>query len=109
MKCWYCSNSSLLRQKFDKEGIERSKAMKGWSAICLYRALTWAASPLLVLHLHWRRLRGLEHALRWRERFGSASLERPPGPLLWFHAVSLGIFYYNNLRFISCCIIWQMF
>ncbi|XP_057859497.2 probable 3-deoxy-D-manno-octulosonic acid transferase, mitochondrial isoform X1 [Cryptomeria japonica] len=64
--------------------------MNGWSGICLYRAVTWAASPLLALHFHFRRLRGLEHALRWRERFGSASLPRPPGPLLWFHAVSLG-------------------
>lgn len=56
----------------------------------LYRALTRGLSPLLVLYLGWRRLRGLEHPLRWRERFGRPSFSRPPGPLLYFHAVSLG-------------------
>ncbi|KAK4776108.1 hypothetical protein SAY87_024069 [Trapa incisa] len=56
----------------------------------LYRALSYGLSPLLHLHLRWRKLRGLEHQLRWPERLGRASLSRPPGPLLWFHAVSLG-------------------
>ncbi|KAL6133532.1 hypothetical protein ACLB2K_065767 [Fragaria x ananassa] len=49
-----------------------------------------ACLHLLYLHLHWRKLRGLEHPLRWPERLGRPSLPRPPGPLLWFHAVSLG-------------------
>ncbi|XP_009627230.1 probable 3-deoxy-D-manno-octulosonic acid transferase, mitochondrial isoform X2 [Nicotiana tomentosiformis] len=56
----------------------------------IYRALTYGLSPLIHLHLRWRKFRGLEHPLRWRERLGFPSFPRPPGPLLWFHAVSLG-------------------
>ncbi|XP_009122671.1 probable 3-deoxy-D-manno-octulosonic acid transferase, mitochondrial [Brassica rapa] len=56
----------------------------------LYRALTYSASPFLHLHMRWRRLRGLEHSRRWPERFGHPSAVRPPGYLVWFHAVSLG-------------------
>ncbi|CAA7033998.1 unnamed protein product [Microthlaspi erraticum] len=56
----------------------------------LYRALTYGVSPLINLHIRWRRLRGLEHLRRWPERFGRPSELRPPGSLVWFHAVSLG-------------------
>nr|ABE80128.2 Three-deoxy-D-manno-octulosonic-acid transferase, N-terminal [Medicago truncatula] len=62
----------------------------GLAAYKLYRALTYAASPLIRLHLQWRRFRGLEHLQRWPERLGHASQPRKPGPLVWFHAVSLG-------------------
>ncbi|KAK6942692.1 3-deoxy-D-manno-octulosonic-acid transferase, N-terminal [Dillenia turbinata] len=63
---------------------------RGQRAYKLYRALTYGFSPLLNLHIRWRRFRGLEHPLRWPERLGFPSSSRPPGPLLWFHAVSLG-------------------
>ncbi|KAK8971114.1 hypothetical protein KSP40_PGU020192 [Platanthera guangdongensis] len=56
----------------------------------IYRVASRAISPLLYLHVHWRRLRGLEHWSRWPERFGRPSARRPPGTLIWFHAVSLG-------------------
>ncbi|GAY33302.1 hypothetical protein CUMW_006610 [Citrus unshiu] len=56
----------------------------------LYRALTYGVSPLVYLHLRWRKIRGREHPLRWPERLGRPSVSRPPGPLIWFHAVSLG-------------------
>ncbi|XP_062117477.1 probable 3-deoxy-D-manno-octulosonic acid transferase, mitochondrial [Humulus lupulus] len=56
----------------------------------IYRTLSYGLSPLLYLHLRWRKNLGFEHPLRWLERLGRASLPRPPGPLLWFHAVSLG-------------------
>ncbi|KAG6637997.1 probable 3-deoxy-D-manno-octulosonic acid transferase, mitochondrial isoform X1 [Carya illinoinensis] len=56
----------------------------------IYRALTYGVSPVLDLHLRFRRLRGREHPHRWTERLGRPSLPRPVGPLLWFHAVSLG-------------------
>ncbi|XP_042515943.1 probable 3-deoxy-D-manno-octulosonic acid transferase, mitochondrial isoform X2 [Macadamia integrifolia] len=56
----------------------------------VYRTLSYGLSPFLYLHVQCRRLQGLEHPLRWQERFGRPSLPRPPGPLLWFHAVSLG-------------------
>ncbi|XP_030453673.1 probable 3-deoxy-D-manno-octulosonic acid transferase, mitochondrial [Syzygium oleosum] len=63
---------------------------KGMLVYRAYRALTCGLSPLLRLHLRWRAARGVDHPLRWAERLGRASLPRPPGPLLWFHAVSLG-------------------
>ncbi|OVA17877.1 3-deoxy-D-manno-octulosonic-acid transferase [Macleaya cordata] len=63
---------------------------KGKLVYMVYRAVTYGLSPFLYLHLQWRRFRGLEHPLRWPERLGRPSLSRPPGPLLWFHAVSLG-------------------
>lgn len=56
----------------------------------IYRALSYSVSPVVKLHLQYRRLRGREHPHRWTERLGRPSLPRPPGPLLWFHAVSLG-------------------
>ncbi|KAL9253771.1 putative 3-deoxy-D-manno-octulosonic acid transferase, mitochondrial [Drosera capensis] len=55
-----------------------------------YKTLTTVLSPLLRLHLRLRRLRGLEHYHRWPERLGRASIPRSEGPLVWFHAVSLG-------------------
>ncbi|XP_057548356.1 probable 3-deoxy-D-manno-octulosonic acid transferase, mitochondrial [Amaranthus tricolor] len=73
--------------------------MKSWSMILsergkfvykVYKALTFTLSPLIHLHLRFRKLRGLEHSIRWRERLGRPSLPRPSGDLLWFHAVSLG-------------------
>ncbi|KAK9290132.1 hypothetical protein L1049_008298 [Liquidambar formosana] len=63
---------------------------RGKLVYTVYRALTYGLSPLLYLHLQWRKLRGLEHPLRWQERLGRPSLSRPPGQLFWFHAVSLG-------------------
>ncbi|KAK9123997.1 hypothetical protein Sjap_013599 [Stephania japonica] len=63
---------------------------KGKWAYMAYRAVTYSLSPFLYLHLQWRRLKGLEHPLRWPERLARPSLPRPPGPLLYFHAVSLG-------------------
>ncbi|PKA47891.1 putative 3-deoxy-D-manno-octulosonic acid transferase, mitochondrial [Apostasia shenzhenica] len=62
----------------------------GKAAYEIYRAVSRAIAPLLYLHLHWRRLRGLEHRSRWPERFGCPSAPRPRGRLIWFHAVSLG-------------------
>ncbi|CAJ1968757.1 unnamed protein product [Sphenostylis stenocarpa] len=63
---------------------------KGLVVYKLYRALSYGFSPLVHLHLRWRRFLGLEHPLRWPERLGHPSQARRPGPLLWFHAVSLG-------------------
>ncbi|KAL5137098.1 putative 3-deoxy-D-manno-octulosonic acid transferase, mitochondrial [Glycine soja] len=63
---------------------------KGLVVYKLYRALTHGLSPLIRLHLRWRRFLGLEHPHRWLERLGLPSQPRHAGPLLWFHAVSLG-------------------
>ncbi|XP_038720246.1 probable 3-deoxy-D-manno-octulosonic acid transferase, mitochondrial isoform X2 [Tripterygium wilfordii] len=63
---------------------------KGMVVYNIYRAVTYGLSPLLHIHLQWRKLRGLEHPTRWPERLARPSLSRPDGPLIWFHAVSLG-------------------
>ncbi|KAL7616089.1 hypothetical protein Lser_V15G01966 [Lactuca serriola] len=66
-------------------------AIKGGEMVyMIYKAVTYGLSPLINLHLRWRKFRGLEHPLRWPERLGRPSLPRPPGSLIWFHAVSLG-------------------
>jgi 3-deoxy-D-manno-octulosonic-acid transferase len=56
----------------------------------LYRALTATAAPLLTLYLHARCRRGKEDRKRLAERFGVASASRPPSPLIWVHAASVG-------------------
>ncbi|MCL7027828.1 hypothetical protein MKW94_006379 [Papaver nudicaule] len=63
---------------------------KGKVIYMVYRAVSYSISPFIYIHLQWRRFKGLEHPIRWRERLGHPSINRPPGPLLWFHAVSLG-------------------
>jgi len=55
-----------------------------------YRALGALASPAVALLIGRRRRRGKEHPTRYRERWGHASAERPPGPLVWIHAASVG-------------------
>ena len=56
----------------------------------VYRALTWPLPPLALLYLHRRQRRGKEDGLRLRERRGLAGAARPPGPLVWVHAASVG-------------------
>lgn len=41
-------------------------------------------------HLERRRLRGKEHPDRWREKAADSMAERPPGTVIWLHAVGLG-------------------
>lgn len=55
-----------------------------------YRAAS-ALLPLAAPALLRRRLRqGKEDPLRWREKLGEPSQPRPPGRLVWMHAVGLG-------------------
>lgn len=56
----------------------------------LYRLATQAGGPLIARHLRRRQARGREDATRFGERQGKASLARPEGFLVWFHAASLG-------------------
>lgn len=55
----------------------------------LYTLAIHALLPWAVLHLLWRARRQPEYLRHWRERFGGFRL-RPPGPLIWIHAVSVG-------------------
>ena len=56
----------------------------------LYRGLTAAAAPAILLALHLRRRRGKEDPARAGERRGIAGRDRPPGALVWMHAASVG-------------------
>ncbi len=56
----------------------------------LYRSLSFIAHMFLPLYLRVRAWRGKEDPSRMQERFGRASLPRPHGTLLWFHAASMG-------------------
>ena len=57
-----------------------------------YRGLTRWAKPLAGPFLKWRLKRGKEDPERIGERRGIASRPRPPGPLIWVHAASVGEF-----------------
>jgi 3-deoxy-D-manno-octulosonic-acid transferase len=59
-------------------------------ALRLYRVFSAAATPFTPLLLAQRLKKGKEHRLRFGERRGEARMERPPGPLVWLHAASVG-------------------
>ena len=56
----------------------------------LYQVVTAALEPLAPLILKTRAAKGKEDAARMGERLGQASTERPDGPLVWLHGVSVG-------------------
>ena len=58
--------------------------------LLLYRLLTLLLTPLLLLVLAVRLLQGKEDPRRVGERLGWSRLRRPPGPLVWLHAASVG-------------------
>ncbi len=55
-----------------------------------YRKLTSLARPVAPLLLKLRERRGKEETARRHERLGQPSVPRPQGPLVWFHAASVG-------------------
>ena len=58
--------------------------------LLLYRLLWLLLTPGALLLLLWRLLQGKEDPSRIQERLGWSTCPRPPGPLLWFHAASVG-------------------
>ncbi len=64
------------------------RTMNSWPV--LYRTLTAAAAPVVTLYLNARCRRGKEDGERLDERFGIAAASRPPAPLVWVHAASVG-------------------
>ena len=52
--------------------------------------MTRALAPAVPMLLARREARGKEDPARRGERFGIASVERPPGILIWIHAASVG-------------------
>jgi 3-deoxy-D-manno-octulosonic-acid transferase len=63
-----------------------------WARVLLstYRLAGAAAYPLARPYVAWRASKGKEDRKRSRERYGIAGHERPEGPLIWFHAASVG-------------------
>jgi 3-deoxy-D-manno-octulosonic-acid transferase len=59
-------------------------------AIRAYRALTRYAAPFAPVMLAWRTRIGKEEPASRPERYGVASVPRPPGFVVWFHAASVG-------------------
>ncbi|MBO9133737.1 lipid IV(A) 3-deoxy-D-manno-octulosonic acid transferase [Rhizobium sp. B230/85] len=59
-------------------------------ALKAYRLGGVAISPLMTPYLALRATNGKEDKARRGERFGYASANRPQGPLIWFHAASVG-------------------
>ncbi len=58
--------------------------------LAMYQALTRLARPAAGVILELRARQGKEDPLRRKERFGTASLQRPAGALIWVHAASVG-------------------
>lgn len=56
----------------------------------LWRGIGTTAAPGIGWWLRRRVARGKEDLVRLHERFGYASAHRPPGPLIWAHAASVG-------------------
>ena len=70
--------------------VQVKDAPKPAFAIRAYRALTRYAAPVAPLMLAWRTRIGKEEPARRPERYGEASVPRPSGFLVWFHAASVG-------------------
>jgi 3-deoxy-D-manno-octulosonic-acid transferase len=58
--------------------------------LSLYRLLSLALTPLWLAVLLLRLVQGKEDPKRVIERLGWPTCRRPPGPLVWFHAASVG-------------------
>lgn len=58
--------------------------------LLLYRLLWLLLTPVAMLLLALRLLQGKEDPRRIQERLGWPTRSRPDGPLLWFHAASVG-------------------
>ncbi|PYE36200.1 3-deoxy-D-manno-octulosonic-acid transferase [Rhizobium sp. PP-F2F-G38] len=60
------------------------------AALSGYRWVGTAVYPLVWSYLALRAARGKEDRARRQERYGFPSASRPQGPLVWFHAASVG-------------------
>lgn len=60
------------------------------SLLNTYRLAGAGIYPLLGPYLSYRASKGKEERARRYERYGRSSLDRPNGPLIWFHAASVG-------------------
>jgi 3-deoxy-D-manno-octulosonic-acid transferase len=81
----------LVEERLTALGREAEEALDRRAApLVAYRLAARLLSPALHLLLHRRRARGKEDPARLPERTGLPGMPRPDGPLLWFHAASVG-------------------
>ncbi len=73
-----------------KDPLTKQATIKPGLMLKAYRLFTRLAAPVTPLILAWRTRRGKEEPARRPERYGLASVARPPGFLVWFHAASVG-------------------
>ena len=69
---------------------DASGGILGEAALSLYGAAGHVAAPVAGAFLKWREKSGKEDSARRGERFGIGARMRPPGPLIWVHAASVG-------------------
>jgi 3-deoxy-D-manno-octulosonic-acid transferase len=60
------------------------------AVLSVYRWAGAGAYPLIGGYIVWRATKGKEEGARRRERYGFTRQQRPPGPLVWVHAASVG-------------------
>lgn len=65
-------------------------SVAGSLGLASYRFAGFLAGPIVRRKLRNRAARGKEDPARLSERLGVASAQRPPGPLIWIHAASVG-------------------
>jgi 3-deoxy-D-manno-octulosonic-acid transferase len=73
-----------------RDPLTKHETAKPGLSLKAYRAFTRLAAPFAPLILAWRTRRGKEELARRPERYGLASMPRPQGFLVWFHAASVG-------------------
>lgn len=75
--------------KPSNDNVKQSQINKNM-LIKFYKLFSLLATPFLKLYLERRKNLGKEDKVRFPERLGYASKERPSGKLVWFHAASVG-------------------
>ncbi len=60
------------------------------AVLTTYRVMGTALTPFIWSYLATRAAKGKEDRARRQERYGHPSAPRPQGPLVWFHAASVG-------------------
>ncbi|KEG21104.1 lipid IV(A) 3-deoxy-D-manno-octulosonic acid transferase [Bartonella bacilliformis] len=64
--------------------------LKACTVFFLYRIIGFCLYPLIFFYLFFLSVRDQEKLRRQKERLGKSFRVRPSGPLIWFHAVSVG-------------------
>ncbi|WP_455480972.1 lipid IV(A) 3-deoxy-D-manno-octulosonic acid transferase [Bartonella sp. B12(2025)] len=64
--------------------------LKERTALLIYRMIGFCLHPVVPFYLFLRSVRGKEERGRQKERLGKSHKVRPPSPLIWLHAASVG-------------------